>query len=470
MKNDEKLKNAFAAADEILFDPVDANAVTPSEEFIRKTGALVRKDRAAGWKILNTTGKRVAAAALALLIVASAAIGVMALRGEDENILYRSENGDVVVRAVKPLEDLSRTRMLWQAVTAEQLYSAAEVFIGTIEKIDEVEITYEHMGLSVTSYRSLLTVSVDDIIKDDGKIVKGDTVKVVYGLSSYMTLEDGTYAKEGERHAFFLRRTSDKDSELDLALSNLAEYTYITNGRTFVPINEPQDTELLNVLGAEKEISGEAFIHTLKQFYSGDGGDGANVLYRSENGDFVVRKVEPLENPIYLSRILMPISDEMINKPTDVVLGKITDVTEIFIETEHKPDDYYIEGAGYVSDLLRYRSLVSVEVKDSIKGDISAGDTVTFVFAVSSRNMEYTVDYMGKLPKVGEEYVLYLSKTSGLEEGNYYIPIADYYYNASLPCFIPYDEPQRPELLEIIGCEEGTCGEEFVVALKKYYE
>ncbi|MBO7399952.1 MAG: hypothetical protein J6U75_01945 [Clostridia bacterium] len=470
MKNNEKLKNAFAAADEILFDPVDANAVTPSEEFIRKTGALVRKDRGAGWKLLNTTGKRVAAAALALLIVASAAIGVMALRGEDENILYRSENGDVVVRAVKPLEDLSRTRMLWQPVTAEQLYSAAEVFIGTIEKIDEVEITYEHMGLSVTSYRSLLTVSVDDIIKDDGKIVKGDTVKVVYGLSSYMTLEDGTYAKEGERHAFFLRRTSDKDSELDLALSNLAEYTYITNGHTFVPINEPQDTELLNVLGAEKETCGEAFIHTLKQFYSGDGGDGAKVLYRSENGDFVVRKVEPLENPIYLSRISMPISDEMINKPTDVVLGKITDVTEIFIETEHKPDDYYIEGVGYVSDLLRYRSLVSVEVKDSIKGDISAGDTVTFVFAVSSRNMEYTVDYRGKLPKVGDEYVLYLSKTSGLEEGNYYIPIADYYYNASLPCFVPYDEPQRPELLEIIGCEEGTCGEEFVVALKKYYE
>ncbi len=267
MKTNEKLKNAFAAADEILFDPVDANAVTPSEEFIRKTGALVRKDRGAGWKILNTTGKRVAAAALALLIVASAAIGVMALRGEDENILYRSENGDVVVRAVKPLEDLSRTRILWQPVTAEQLYSAAEVFIGTIEKIDEVEITYEHMGLSVTSYRSLLTVSVDDIIKDDGKIVKGDTVKVVYGLSSYMTLEDGTYAKEGERHAFFLRRTSDKDSELDLALSNLAEYTFKTNAYTFIPINEPQDQELLNVLGAEEGIYGEEYIEALKKFY-----------------------------------------------------------------------------------------------------------------------------------------------------------------------------------------------------------
>ncbi|MBR5746204.1 MAG: hypothetical protein IKX92_02970 [Clostridia bacterium] len=293
MKNNEKLKNAFAAADEILFDPVDANAVTPSEEFIRKTGALVRKDRAAWWKILNTAGKRVAAAALALLIVASAAIGVMALRGD------------------------------------------------------------------------------------------------INGISAVV---DSTTA--GDR----------------------------------------------------------------------------NLIYRSEDGEFSIWKVEPLENPIYFSRISMPISDDMINKPTDVVLGKITDVTEIFIETEHKPDDYYIEGVGYVSDLLRYRSLVSVEVKDSIKGDISAGDTVTFVFAVSSRNMEYTVDYRGKLPKVGEEYVLYLSKTSGLEEGNYYIPIADYYYNASLPCFVPYDEPQRPELLEVIGCEKETCGEEFVVALKKYYE
>ena len=456
MKNDEKLKNAFAAADEILFDPVDANAVTPSEEFIRKTGALVRKDRGAGWKLLNTTGKRVAAAALALLIVASAAIGVMALRGEDENILYRSENGDVVVRAVKPLEDLSRTRMLWQAVTAEQLYSAAEVFIGTIEKIDEVEITYEHMGLSVTSYRSLLTVSVDDIIKDDGKIVKGDTVKVVYGLSSYMTLEDGTYAKEGERHAFFLRRTSDKDSELDLALSNLAEYTFKTNAYTFIPINEPQDQELLNVLGAEKETCGEAFIHTLKQFYSGDGGDGANVLYRSENGDFVVRKVEPLENPIYYHLEWSELSEERFKSIPEVVTGTITDISEISVSYEYM-------GQGVITD---YYSLLTVAVNDTITGELTKGKTVKVIFELST----YQMDESNIYPEVGKEYVFFLRDTSTLGKAYDYSTIAEYTYCVRPTCLVPIDEPQDPEYLAFIGAEEGAHGEKYISDLREFYE
>ncbi|MBP5238471.1 MAG: hypothetical protein ILO64_05745, partial [Clostridia bacterium] len=195
-----------------------------------------------------------------------------------------------------------------------------------------------------------------------------------------------------------------------------------------------------------------------------------NILYRSENGNITVRVVEPLEKPIYRNSLWVPISDGLMREATDVVLGTITNVTEIFFETEHKPDDWYIEGVGYVTDLSRYRSLVTVKIKDTINGNLSAGESVTFIFYVSSRNAEYTAGYSEILPITGDEYVFYLKKTAELDSGHFYIPIADYYYCLTGPCFVPYDEPQRPELLAVIGAEEGTCGEEFIEALKKYYE
>ena len=197
--------------------------------------------------------------------------------------------------------------------------------------------------------------------------------------------------------------------------------------------------------------------------------DDSNVLYRSENGEFVVRVVEPLEKPIYSNSLWVPISDGLMREATDVVLGTITNVTEIFFETEHKPDDWYIEGVGYVTDLSRYRSLVTVKIKDTINGNLSAGESVTFIFYASSRNAEYTAGYSEILPITGDEYVFYLKKTAELDSGHFYIPIADYYYCLTGPCFVPYDEPQRPELLAVIGAEEGACGEEFIEALKNYY-
>ena len=194
-----------------------------------------------------------------------------------------------------------------------------------------------------------------------------------------------------------------------------------------------------------------------------------NILYRSEDGEFVVRVVEPLEKPIFSNSLWVPISDGLMREATDVVLGTITNVTEIFFESEHKPDDWYIEGVGYVTDLSRYRSLVTVKIKDTINGNLSAGESVTFIFYVSSRNAEYTAGYSEILPITGDEYVFYLKKTADLDSGHFYIPIADYYYCLTGPCFVPYDEPQRPELLAVIGAEEGACGEEFIEALKKYY-
>lgn len=273
MKTNEKLKNAFAAADEILFDPVDANAVTPSEEFIRKTGALVRKDRAAGWKILNTAGKRVAAAALALLIVAAAVFAVPAVRRqfgknnvtEDANILYRSENGDITVRVVEPLDAPIKSQFLFLPITEEKLNSMSEVFIGTVETVEEIEVTYELDGQLRKKYLSLLTVSVDEKIKRCGEVTEGSRVSLLFGFSTHFTNEDGIYPVEGKKYTFFLRKTSETVGIVDY--SDIADYIYKIPCNAFIPTNEPQLTGLLDIIGAEKGAFGEEYITALRRFY-----------------------------------------------------------------------------------------------------------------------------------------------------------------------------------------------------------
>ena len=275
MKTNEKLKNAFAAADEELFAAAENAAFTPSADFERRAAAIVRKKNGVTWRFVNTTGKKVAAAALALVIVAAAVFAIPAVRGmfgknnvtEDANILYRSENGDITVRVVEPLDVSRRSDMTWAPITEEKLNSAAEVFIGTIETIDEVEITHEIMDLTVTSYRSLLTVSVDSIIKESGETAKGDTVSVVFGLSSRMVIDGGTLPEKGKQYAFFLRKTADKESELDQALSEVAEYTYMIAGVAFIPMDETQDPLLLKTIGAGDEIKGDEFINALRDYY-----------------------------------------------------------------------------------------------------------------------------------------------------------------------------------------------------------
>ncbi|MBP5754586.1 MAG: hypothetical protein J6W93_01945, partial [Clostridia bacterium] len=71
--------------------------------------------------------------------------------------------------------------------------------------------------------------------------------------------------------------------------------------------------------------------------------EDANILYRSEDGKFTIRKVEPLENPNYSVFEWVPVDDRMMHGATDVFVGTITDVTEIYFDLGHGPDDLYIE-------------------------------------------------------------------------------------------------------------------------------
>lgn len=273
MKKENKLARAFAAADEELFAAAENTAFAPSADFERRANAIVRKKNGVTWRFVNTTGKKVAAAALALLLVAAAVFAVPAVRRqfgknsvtEDANILYRSENGDVTVRVVEPLDAPIKSQFLFLPITEEKLNSMSEVFIGTVETVEEIEVTYELDGQLRKKYLSLLTVSVDEKIKRCGEVTEGSCVSLLFGFSTHFTNEDGIYPVEGKKYTFFLRKTSETVGIVDY--SDIADYIYKIPCNAFIPTNEPQLTGLLDIIGAEKGAFGEEYITALRRFY-----------------------------------------------------------------------------------------------------------------------------------------------------------------------------------------------------------
>ena len=201
--------------------------------------------------------------------------------------------------------------------------------------------------------------------------------------------------------------------------------------------------------------------------------DDSNVLYRSENGDYTVWKVNPDSLSGFRSAALWaPVNDEMLHRASDVVVGTIKDITDIYIETG---DHDYLEtkhGVIDLSEVGRYKSLVTVEVKETINGDIAEGETITFVYdsplASYPKNISSSL-WGDESAIVGRDYVFFLKKTSEKDYKFDLTPIAAYAYGITGPCFVPYDEPQNASLLETIGAQIGTCGEEFIEAVRKYY-
>ena len=276
MKKENKLARAFAAADEELFSNAGNDALENSADFDRKTAAPVRKKNGISWRFVNTTGKKVAAAALALLIVAAAVFAIPAVRGqfgknsvtEDENIIYRSENGDVTVRVVEPREVPEIYHFEWEALSDEMLNSAAYVFTGTVT--DDKELAFD-LGLKhpwdgtpLYEYRSLLDVKVDENIK--GGLPIGGTVSVLFELSSHRTNEEEIYAEKGKQYVFFLIKTEDLDNSI-VDFNEIADYDYCIPAIHLIPIESEQLFEFLEIIGAEEGTCGKDFVEALRRYY-----------------------------------------------------------------------------------------------------------------------------------------------------------------------------------------------------------
>jgi hypothetical protein len=417
--------------------------------------------------------KTIAIAAAALVVAAAAIVGVMALRGrfdkniveKDDNILYRSEDGDFVVRVVEPLENPVYINTEWAVLTDSIIRRNTDVFTGAITDITEISMTYRYMDQDVTDYLSLITAEVKDTLKGD--LTKKETVTFIFPYSSRMACME-VDPEIGKEYAFYLTKTSELNHSLDY--TPIAEYYYCIQGYCMTPLDEPQNNELLKIIGAEEGICGEAFVDSLKNYYSGSNG---NVLYRSENGDYTVWKVSPDSlSGVRSAACWVPVNDEMLHRASDVVVGTIKDITDIYIETG---DHDYLEtkyGVIDLSEVGRYKSLVTVEVKETINGDIAEGKTITFVYesplASYPKNVSSSL-WGDESAIVGRDYVFFLKKTSEKDYKFDLTPIAAYAYGIIGPCFVPYDEPQNASLLETIGAQKGTCGEEFIEAVRKYY-
>ena len=202
--------------------------------------------------------------------------------------------------------------------------------------------------------------------------------------------------------------------------------------------------------------------------------DRASSRLSAENGDYTVWKVNPDSlSGVRSAACWLPVDDEMLHRASDVVVGTIKDITDIYIETG---DHNYLETQYGVIDLYdfhRYKSLVTVEVKETINGDIAEGETITFVYesplASYPKNVSSSL-WGDESAIVGRDYVFFLKKTSEANGRFDLTPIAAYTYAVIGPCFVPYDAPQPYSLLETIGAEDGTRGEKYIEAVKKYYE
>ena len=271
MKNEKLIQAARNSRETQYETPCLANGAAHSEDYSRRVERLINKTDKSRLSFLFTSGAaRVAAAALALVIVAAAVFAVPAVRRSfgakvEDNVLYRSENGNIVVRAVEPLGKPVSHEFIWAPITEEKLKNQAEVFVGTIQKVEEVEISYVYEGVTCTNYNSLLTVRADDIIKEAGSISEGTIIKTLFPLSTRWTNEDGIYPQEGKKYVFFLQKTEDSIDILDL--TSVADYYYQIAGNAFIPLDEEQDSSILTLIGAEEEACGEEFIEVLKKFY-----------------------------------------------------------------------------------------------------------------------------------------------------------------------------------------------------------
>ena len=135
-----------------------------------------------------------------------------------------------------------------------------------------------------------------------------------------------------------------------------------------------------------------------------------NIIYRSESGDITVWKVS--DDSVILSTAASEwdiINDKKLQSATDVVLGTPKDITKIYIDTGNHSYMENETGAFDPFDYRHYYSLVTMEVKDTINGDIAEGETVTFIISLSSY-MDHISAWHDLPVEPGKDYVFFLKK------------------------------------------------------------
>ncbi|MBQ6043464.1 MAG: hypothetical protein IJL41_04915 [Clostridia bacterium] len=263
MKN-EKLIQAARKSRETQYEaPCLANGAAHSEDYSRRVERLIKKADKSRLSFLYGSGAARVAAALALAAVLVIAFVVITKTANKTNVADYSGKIKAAVKSVEPLEVPNIIVFIWKALDENTLKNGVTtVFTGVVTDVTEISMSYEYMDQNVVDYWSLLTVTVKDAISGD--LTNNDTATVLFELSSHRYY-DGITIEKGKEYVFYLIKSSESESILDY--TPLADYIYHVPAICFVPIAEPQVTELLEAMGAEEGTCGEEFIEVLRDYY-----------------------------------------------------------------------------------------------------------------------------------------------------------------------------------------------------------
>lgn len=199
-----------------------------------------------------------------LIILFSGCSASNTTRFNGEKLVYFSGSNEIAVQAVPPHEPPAVCIYEWLPLSDDVLYSASNVFVGSVSDIQEISMTYEYMEQKVTDYWSLITVAVKSAIKVEDEMWDGSSITVLFEVSSYQA-EVGLQIETDKDYVFFLKKTSEVSGLLDY--TPIADFLYCIPANNFIPVNEKQNTDLLALIGEREDCTGNAFIRALEKFY-----------------------------------------------------------------------------------------------------------------------------------------------------------------------------------------------------------
>lgn len=160
-------------------------------------------------------------------LAAMLALSVAACSGE-KNKATTDVPKDIHYRTVEPSEVPDYYDISYSDPEAKDAYSETSAIVrGKPTNTSEVEISYSYGGEDRADYYTVLDFQIEEVYCDDGGTLKaGDTMKIMYVLSSYMTSTDAVTFKTDGDYVLFVRPVAGWKSNV-FGFENIADYTIV---------------------------------------------------------------------------------------------------------------------------------------------------------------------------------------------------------------------------------------------------
>ncbi len=131
-------------------------------------------------------------------------------------------------RTVEPSDVPDYYEIKYSDPKAEEAYEETSAIIrGKPTAMSEVEISYIYGGEDRADYYTVLDFQIEEVYCDDsGTLKEGDTLKLMYVLSSYMTSKEAVTFKTDGDYVLFIRPVEGWDGNI-FGFENIADYTIV---------------------------------------------------------------------------------------------------------------------------------------------------------------------------------------------------------------------------------------------------